>query len=107
MILEQMLKGLSERKPPAKVEAKMHMVTVEQKIQELEKFIETVKFALFQGFYKKFDHGTSFAVYILAALELSKGIVSGSSNRKSTVPFGYTAATSRLSFTHPNSRLSD
>ncbi len=73
ILYEQMLKGLAERKPPAKVEAKMHMVTVDQKIQELEKLIETVKFALFQGFYKKFRSRYELVVYILAALELSKG----------------------------------
>ncbi|SME90082.1 segregation and condensation protein A [Pseudobacteriovorax antillogorgiicola] len=73
ILYEQMLAKMAERKPPAKVEAKMHMVTVEQKIDELLHLIETVKFALFQGFYKKFKSRYELVVYILAALELSKG----------------------------------
>lgn len=73
ILYEQMLSKLSERKPPAKVEAKTHMVTLEQKIEELSKLIETVKFALFQGFYKKFKSRYELVIYILAALELSKG----------------------------------
>lgn len=51
----------------------MHLVTVEQKIEELNRLLETVKFALFQGFYKKFRSRYELVVYILAALELSKG----------------------------------
>ena len=51
ILYEQMLRKLSERKPPAKVEATMHLVTVEEKIEELSKLLETVNFALFQGFY--------------------------------------------------------
>lgn len=73
ILYEQMLQQLAERKPPAKVEAKTHLVTVEQKIAELTKLLETVKFALFQGFYKKFRSRYELVVYILAALELSKG----------------------------------
>lgn len=72
ILYEQMLQSLSERKPPAVVEAKMHMVTVEQKIEELSKLLETIKFALFQGFYKSFASRYELVVYILAALELSK-----------------------------------
>lgn len=72
ILYEQMLSKLSERKPPAKVEAKTHMVTLEQKIEELSNLIETVKFALFQGFYKKFRSRYELVIYVLAALELSK-----------------------------------
>lgn len=72
ILYEQMLQGLANRKPPQKVEAKTHMVTIDQKLKELEKLLETVKFALFQGFYKKFRSRYELVVYILAALELSK-----------------------------------
>lgn len=72
ILYEQMLSQLSERKPPAKVQAKTHMVTVEQKIEELAALIASVKFALFQGFYKKFKSRYELVVYILAALELAK-----------------------------------
>lgn len=73
MLYEQMIQAVTERKPPAKVQATMHLVTVEQKIGELEKLIESVKFTLFQGFYKQFKSRYELIVYILAALELSKG----------------------------------
>jgi segregation and condensation protein A len=73
ILYEQMLTKLAERKPPAKVEVKTQLVTVEQKIDELAKLLETVKFALFQGFYKKFKSRYELVVYILATLELSKG----------------------------------
>ncbi|NRA64305.1 MAG: segregation/condensation protein A [Pseudobacteriovorax sp.] len=73
VLYEQMMTQLSTRKPPAKVEAKMHLVTVEQKILELEKLVDTVKFTLFQSFYKQFRSRYELVVYILAALELSKG----------------------------------
>ncbi len=69
----QMLKALAERKPVARVEAKTHMVTVEEKIVELAKIIDNVNFALFQGFYKTFQSRYELVVYILAALELAKG----------------------------------
>lgn len=72
VLYEQMLRDLAERKPPAKVSAKMHMVTVEQKIVELSRLLETVNFALFQGFYKKFASRYELVVHILAVLELSK-----------------------------------
>ena len=72
ILYEQMLRKLSERKPPAKVEAKMHLVTVEEKIEELSKLLTTVNFALFQGFYKNFKSRYELVVYALAALELSK-----------------------------------
>jgi segregation and condensation protein A len=72
ILYEQMLRKLSERKPPVKVEAKMHLVTVEEKIEELSKLLTTVNFALFQGFYKNFKSRYELVVYALAALELSK-----------------------------------
>jgi len=73
VLYEQMLQSMGERKPPVKIEAKTHQVTVEQKIEELNRLLETVKFALFQGFYKKFRSRYELVVYVLAALELSKG----------------------------------
>lgn len=72
ILYEQMLRDLAERKPPARVEAKTHMVTVEDKIVELAKIVENVNFALFQGFYKTFQSRYELVVYILATLELCK-----------------------------------
>lgn len=72
ILYEQMLSQLTERKPAVKVEAKTHLVTVEQKIEELGKLLDTLKFALFQGFYKSFASRYEMVVYALAALELSK-----------------------------------
>ncbi len=72
ILFEQMLRELTERKPPVKHEAKMHTVTMEEKIIELGKIIESVNFALFQGFYKKFQSRYELVVYILATLELCK-----------------------------------
>ena len=73
ILYEQMLQALAQRKKPAKVEAKTHLVRVEEKIEELTRMLETLSFALFQGFYKKFASRYELVVYILAALELSKG----------------------------------
>jgi segregation and condensation protein A len=69
---EQILQEFSERKPTKIVEAKTHLVSVEEKINELQKLLETVQFALFQGFYKKFASRYELVVYILAVLELVK-----------------------------------
>lgn len=72
ILYEQMLSALAERKPPARVEATTHNVTLEDKIKELARVIENVNFALFQGFYKNFTSRYELVIYILAALELSK-----------------------------------
>lgn len=72
VVYEQILQEFSERKPVKVVEAKTHLVTVEEKINELQKLLETVQFALFQGFYKKFQSRYELVVYILAVLELCK-----------------------------------
>lgn len=72
VLYEQVLTEFSERKPVKVVEAKMHMVTVEEKINELQKLLDTVHFALFQGFYQKFESRYELVVYILAVLELCK-----------------------------------
>jgi segregation and condensation protein A len=72
VLYEQMLRDLAARKPLAKIEAKTHMVTVEEKITELARIMDNVNFALFQGFYKTFQSRYELVVYILAALELCK-----------------------------------
>ncbi|WP_176737118.1 segregation and condensation protein A [Oligoflexus tunisiensis] len=72
VLYEQMLRDLAERKPAARHEAKMHQVTVEEKIIELGRIIDNVNFALFQGFYKTFQSRYELVVYILASLELAK-----------------------------------
>lgn len=72
ILYEQMLRQLGERKPPAKVEAVTHRVTLEEKIEELSGLLKTLKFALFQGFYKQFASRYELVVYILAVLELSR-----------------------------------
>jgi segregation and condensation protein A len=71
-LYEQMLKNLDERKPPAKVEAITHKVTVEETILKLKRLLTTVKFALFQGFYKNFTSRYELVVNFLAVLELVK-----------------------------------
>lgn len=72
VMYEQMLKEFAERKPVAKVEATTHMVSVEEKIEEMQRLLDTLKFVLFQGFYEKFSSRYEFVVYILAMLELTK-----------------------------------
>jgi segregation and condensation protein A len=71
ILYEQMLKDLAERKPN-KVEVKTHRVSVDEIIFEVEKLLETVSFALFQGLYQKFNSRYEMVVYILAVLELAK-----------------------------------
>ena len=68
----ELLKDLAYRVPESTVIAKTHLVSVEEKIIELEKLIEKLKFALFQGFYKNFRSRYELTVYILAMLELVK-----------------------------------
>ena len=72
VLYEQMLRDLADRKPTARVTAKSHMVSVEEKIEELEQLLKTLNFALFQGFYPQFQSRYELVVYILAVLELSK-----------------------------------
>jgi segregation and condensation protein A len=72
VLYEQLLKEMAERKPVARVEAKTHLVSVQDKIDELHKALETLNFALFQGFYGKFESRYELVVYILAVLELVK-----------------------------------
>lgn len=72
ILMERMLKDVSERKPEAKVTAVTHLVTLEQKIEELKGVLAKVNFVLFQGFYKDFASRYELVVYILAVLELCK-----------------------------------
>lgn len=72
VLYEQMLRDLANRKPTARVTAKSHLVTVEEKIAELEQLLSTLQFALFQGFYTNFKSRYELVVYILAVLELVK-----------------------------------
>lgn len=72
VLYEQMLRDFAERKPPAKVEATTHLVTVEEKIEELNNLLEKLKFVLFQGFYDRFNSRYELVVHVLAMLELSK-----------------------------------
>ena len=70
ILYEQLLKDLAQRKPPKKVEATTHLVTVEEKILEIQAILETARFALFQGFYQSFSSRYELVVNILAVLEL-------------------------------------
>lgn len=71
ILYELTLKMLSERKH-SKVEAKTHLVSVEEIIEKLDQLIEAARFSLFQGFYHGFSSRYEFVVYILAILELVK-----------------------------------
>jgi segregation and condensation protein A len=65
------MKSLPERKP-AKVEAKMHLISIEDKINELSDLLERMNFALFQGLYKKFETRYEMVVYTMAMLEMAR-----------------------------------
>lgn len=71
ILYEQLLRTLPDRKA-VRIEAHTHMMTVEQKIEELTQVIDRLKFALFQGFYKKFASRYELVVYIMAVLEMSR-----------------------------------
>ena len=71
VLYEQMIRDMKDRKPSV-VSAKMHMVTVEEKIVEVRELVTTVRFTLFQNFYHKFNSRYEFVVYLLAILELVK-----------------------------------
>ncbi len=72
ILWEQMLRDFSERKPPAIHQAKMHLVSVEEKIEELTEHLKTAKFSLFQGFYDRFKSRYELVAYILAVLEMTR-----------------------------------
>jgi segregation and condensation protein A len=72
VMYEQLMKAMTEKKPPLKVEAKTHLVTIDETIQQIENLIKTVKFLLFQGFYTNFKSRYELVVNILAVLELTR-----------------------------------
>jgi len=69
VLYEQMLRDLSERKV-AKVEAKTHLVSLEETIEKVLAYVEVARFGLFQGFYNRFSSRYELVVNILAVLEL-------------------------------------
>lgn len=71
VLYEQMLTQLSERRNST-VTAITHKVTVEEIINRLEQEILQARFALFQGYYNKFQSRYELVVHILAMLQLSK-----------------------------------
>ena len=71
IMFEQLLQKLAERKH-TRVQATTHLITLEQTIGELQTFIETVRYTMFQSFYHRFSSRYDFVVYFMAALELSK-----------------------------------
>ena len=71
VLYEQMLTELSERRG-AIVTAVTHKVSVEEIIDRLEQEILQARFALFQGYYNRFQSRYELVVHILAMLQLSK-----------------------------------
>lgn len=69
ILYEQMLSGLSERKPP-RVTAMTHRISVEEIIEKMRNFIEKASFALFQGLYGKMPARYNLVASILAMLQL-------------------------------------
>lgn len=69
ILYEQMLSGLSERKPP-RVTAMTHKISVEEIIEKMRAFIDKASFALFQGLYNKMPSRYNLVASILAMLQL-------------------------------------
>ena len=69
VLYEHLLRTLPDKKA-VKVEAKLHKVSIDEKIQELTILLNKLKFALFQGFYTKFASRYELVVYILSVLEM-------------------------------------
>lgn len=69
VLYEYLLKTLPEKKA-VRVEAKLHKVSIDEKINELSELLAKVKFALFQGFYNRFASRYELVVYILSVLEM-------------------------------------
>jgi segregation and condensation protein A len=69
ILYEQMLSGLSERKP-ARVTAMTHKISVEEIIEKMRTFIDKASFALFQGLYGKMPARYNLVASILAMLQL-------------------------------------
>lgn len=71
VMYEQMLQSLGERKV-TRVEAQRHMVSLEEIIARMTSEIDVSRFALFQGFYNRFESRYELVVHILAILELAR-----------------------------------
>ncbi len=71
VMFEQMMCALADRKAN-KIEATTHSITLEQTIERLSVYIETVRYGMFQGLYNKFRSRYDLVVHFMAVLELSK-----------------------------------
>lgn len=71
VMYEQILRDLADRKA-AKIEATTHSITLEQTIERLSEYIQTVRYGMFQGLYNKFRSRYDLVVHFMAVLELSK-----------------------------------
>lgn len=72
ILYEEVLKDFVERKPEVIVEAVTHRVGVQDTIQKLADLLKTVKFVMFQSFYKNYESRYEMVVHILAVLEMSR-----------------------------------
>lgn len=70
-LFEQTLKDFAARKPP-RIEAKTHRISVEETIELLSKYLEQVKFTLFQSMFHRFKDRYEYVANILAMLDLTK-----------------------------------
>ena len=71
VMYEQMLQSLGDRKV-TRVEAQRHMVSLEEIIARMSADVDVLRFALFQGFYNRFESRYELVVHILAVLELAR-----------------------------------
>jgi len=71
VMYEQMLQSLGDRKV-TRVEAQRHMVSLEETIARMSADVDVLRFALFQGFYNRFESRYELVVHILAVLELAR-----------------------------------
>lgn len=71
VMYEQMMCDLADRKAN-KIEATTHSITLEQTIERLSEYIDTVRYGMFQGLYNKFRSRYDMVVHFMAILELSK-----------------------------------
>lgn len=70
-LFEQTLRDFATRKPP-RIEAKTHRISVEETIEVLNRYLEQVKFTLFQSMFHRFQDRYEFVANILAMLDLTK-----------------------------------
>ncbi|MCX6126109.1 MAG: segregation/condensation protein A [Proteobacteria bacterium] len=71
IMYEQILRDLAERKSH-RIDATTHSITLEQTIERLAEYIQTVRYGMFQGLYNKFRSRYDMVVHFMAVLELSK-----------------------------------